>query len=109
MLEVHVESVVQIFPPVVPVGDGAVLDRAPERIDAAVPWRPDPNAQPRAHSDDLYSEAVLRVNSMIFPGSGNKEGNAKDGMDDETKRIVAAAVKNTNVWYKATETIINNR
>jgi ribosomal protein L28 len=45
---------------------------------------------------------------MIFSESSDKLG-SPDSMDDETKQIVAAAVKNTNVWYKATETIINNR
>lgn len=68
----------------------------------------DPNAKPRKHSDELYAEAVSRVNSMIFSESSDKLG-SPDSMDDETKQIVAAAVKNTNVWYKATETIINNR
>ena len=60
------------------------------------------------HEDYLYNEAVERVTSMLFPKG--EEGGSKSGeMDEETKSIVSAAVKNAAVWYKATENVINDK
>ncbi|GMH99901.1 hypothetical protein TrLO_g772 [Triparma laevis f. longispina] len=58
------------------------------------------------HSDPLYYKAVGRVENMLFPSSDAEK--KKSSTDAETQSIVASAVKTTAVWYKASETVVND-
>lgn len=51
--------------------------------------------------------AVGRVENMLFPSS-DAEKKKKSSTDAETQSIVASAVKTTAVWYKASETVVND-
>ena len=69
--------------------------------------RGDDGANAERHDDELYYRAVSRVESMLFPTG--EDGKAKESsLDEETKRVVAAAVKTTAVWYKASEKVVND-
>ncbi|GMH62187.1 hypothetical protein TL16_g03425 [Triparma laevis f. inornata] len=50
--------------------------------------------------------AVGRVENMLFPSSDAEK--KKSSTDAETQSIVASAVKTTAVWYKASETVVND-
>lgn len=71
--------------------------------------RGDPGAADEKHDDELYYKAVSRVESMLFPsGDGGDDGKKGSALDEETKQVVAAAVKTTAVWYKASEKVVND-
>jgi len=45
--------------------------------------------------EPLYAAALTRIENMLFV-----EGEKGSGVDEDMKKTVSAAVKNTDVWYK---------